>query len=644
MNTLIIAMLAAVTVDFGEVTGPVKELNGVNNAPIRYNDIQWEMHNANIPFVRTHDTFGMWGGKFVDIHNVFPNFDADENDPKSYDFAFTDRYLKTCVDAGVKIFYRLGETIENQYKVKTYYINPPKDPAKWARVCEHIVRHYNEGWANGFEWNIEYWEIWNEPENPEMWTGSPEQYFELYAAAATHLKACFPKLKIGGYASSGFYAIDVKHDWEKGERISKFPKYFDRFLAFARKRSLPLDFFSWHLYTDEPERIINHAKYVRRKLDDAGFFKTESIIDEWNRIEFGSMDANTFVDIKEAKGASFVAAAFALMQYDCVDKAMYYDALPTRRYCGLFYFPTYKTTPCYESFSQFGELLKLGTAVRCHCDEEGVYVVAAKAEGRPERAILVANHSPEFHEFDLIVRDGKFAERYVALQPWETKLLRSQPALAVDDDHGPVLDETPEYVVTPANGVWDVEYGRTDDLNDLSFRFRLVRYADGVGVKARVVDDSVMTDDCRPATLTCPSWDDDNLECFFDGDNDKSPDARAGDGLSYGGEFTFVANGAAQSDFSGWPKSFGNMWIGSVTTNELENGSKELVYDMFFSWGCLGRKVAPKPDEEVAFGFNICVHDDDDGKRNDHALYWKGNPARPYRDESAFGTIVFKGK
>ena len=632
---------AAVHADFGEVTGPVKELNGVNNAPIRFHDIQWEMHNANIPFVRTHDTFGSWGGKFVDIHNVFPDPAADENDPKSYDFAFTDRYLKSCVDAGVKVFYRLGETIENDCGIKAYYIHPPKDPAKWARICEHVVRHYNEGWADGFRWNIDHWEIWNEPENDQMWTGTMEQYFELYAAAARHLKACFPNIKVGGYASSGFFAVDAKHKWEAEPRIKSFPVWFDRFLAFVKERRLPLDFFSWHLYTDEPERIIRHANYVRGKLDAAGFAQTESILDEWNRVEFGSMDGNTFVDIKEAKGASFVAAAFALMQYGPVDKAMYYDALPTRTYCGLFYFPTLRTTPCYESFAQFGELLKLGSAVRCRSDVKGVYAVAAKAEGRTECAILLSNPSSEPKSFDLELKGGKFAESHVTLGPWGTKLLRSLPALSVDDDHGPVLGETPEYVVTPANGVWDAEYGRTDDPNDLSFRFKLLRYADGIGVKARVTDDRIATDNCKPATLTCPSWDDDNLECFFDGDNDRSPDARAGDGLKYGGEFTFVANGAAQSDFSGWPKSFGNMWIGKVTTNDLANGSHELVYDMFFTWGCLGRKTPPPPDEKVAFGFNICVHDDDDGGRNDHALYWKGNPARPYRDESQFGTIEF---
>ena len=31
----------------------------------------------------------------------------------------------------------------------------------------------------------------------------------------------------------------------------------------------------------------------------------------------------------------------------------------------------------------------------------------------------------------------------------------------------------------------------------------------------------------------------------------------------------------------------------------------------------------------------------DGGGRRDHALYWTGNPRRPFSDESAFGILVF---
>ena len=119
-------------------------------------------------------------------------------------------YVKNTFDAGTKVFYRLGASIEHGLKWGTY---PPKDFAKWARICEHIVRHFTEGWADGFNYDIEYWEIWNEPENgatPEtntMWKGTFEEFMKFYEIASNHLKNKFPNLKIGGYGASGFYAI-----------------------------------------------------------------------------------------------------------------------------------------------------------------------------------------------------------------------------------------------------------------------------------------------------------------------------------------------------------------------------------------------------------------------------------------------------
>ena len=200
------ALNGAVTVDFTRDAGAMKPLHGVNNAPVRLKGALPEFAAAGVPYVRLHDSCGQWGGThYVDVPNIFPDFDADENDPASYDFAFTDEYLRPMVAAGAMPFYRLGATIENNCGIRAYNILPPRDPAKWARICEHIVRHYNEGWADGFRWGLEYWEIWNEPEGEAEWFGGTrEQFFELYRAAATHLKATFPDIRIGGFGATGF--------------------------------------------------------------------------------------------------------------------------------------------------------------------------------------------------------------------------------------------------------------------------------------------------------------------------------------------------------------------------------------------------------------------------------------------------------
>ena len=75
--------MKTLTVDFKDIIGKIKPLHGVNNSPETYGDVLPEFIEAGIPYVRTHDTAGAFGGThFIDIPNVFPNFDADPDDPK----------------------------------------------------------------------------------------------------------------------------------------------------------------------------------------------------------------------------------------------------------------------------------------------------------------------------------------------------------------------------------------------------------------------------------------------------------------------------------------------------------------------------------------------------------------------------------
>ena len=96
-------------------------MNAVNNGPIKAKNIQsrgnFEAYrNLEIPYARNHDASfcSAYGGEHtVDVHAIFPDFSKDPNDPASYDFARTDRYLKTIMEAGSKVFYRLGSKIEH---------------------------------------------------------------------------------------------------------------------------------------------------------------------------------------------------------------------------------------------------------------------------------------------------------------------------------------------------------------------------------------------------------------------------------------------------------------------------------------------------------------------------------------------------
>ena len=386
-------------IDFSKTIGKMKPLHGVNNSPMAWETEVPGFAEAGIPYCRLHDAAGPFGGShYVDINNVFPNFDADPSDPESYDFVFTDTYIKCIEAAGTEVFYRLGCTIENHHYIKAYNIMPPKDFSKWAEICAGIVRHYTQGWANGFKSNIHYWEIWNEPENGSMWLGSREQFYELYRIAARRLKAEFPDIKVGGYASTGFYAINRP---DASEQRKSLLVWFNDFLAYvsAPETKAPLDFFSWHLYTDDPDEIAIHSNYVTETLRKYGFDNVENIFNEWNYVIKDRTPWVRWPRMKNHFGASFVAAAFALLQNSGVDKAMYYDAYPQRAYCGLYEFPSMLTTKTYDAFKAFNGLYKLGKQCQASCDEPRIKALAAS--NGEQAAVMLANHNPEAFSLQL---------------------------------------------------------------------------------------------------------------------------------------------------------------------------------------------------------------------------------------------------
>ena len=395
MNTL--------TIDSGKIIGKIKPMHAVNNIPItsawteRVKDYTGTyIKDAGIPFVRFHDTGGAFGaGVYIDIENIFRNFDADENDPESYDFTFTDWIIDRVESNGIKTFYRLGTTIENSSFIKAYRIYPPKDNAKWARICEHIVMHYNEGWANGFHYDIEYWEIWNEPDgDPDMmksmtWRGTAQQYYELYEVTANHLKNRFPNIKIGGYASCGFYKIAqvaANPSAMVSDRVEYFVTFFHDFMKYisSPEHKSPLDFFSWHTYSDVKQNII-YCDYVREQLDNYGYKNTESICNEWNPSQ-----ANK----GKLRDANRISVNMLAWHKHGLDMAMYYDMKSASSYCGAFDPITLLPYKAYYVFKAFNVLYRLGEEARSVCDNEEIYYTAA-TNGKKTAVMLAGNTDNE---------------------------------------------------------------------------------------------------------------------------------------------------------------------------------------------------------------------------------------------------------
>ena len=356
--------------DFSETAGKIRKVNGTNLGPRlsnnRYNGHQELFNAAHFGIVRLHDAPADNSGfRLVDMQHVFGNLNSDPADPANYYFTATDDYIKTILDGGATVMYRLGASIEHSAP-NTYFAKEPEDYEKTGEIFAGIVRHYNRGWGNGFHYNIEYWEIWNEPNiGQAMWDKDFNAYCRFYAAMAKRLKREFPEIKVGGPAISE-YAADL----------------LSQFIDYCRQEEAPLDFCSWHAYTDSLDDITASPAKVRRLLDERGFTGTELHLDEWHYfncswsevqgpdgdLEFRNAYNNGDTGLNGIDAAAFDACALIRWQDTPLDSSCYYcTSMATDDTWGLIddlRFP-FKT---YYAFRAFGELAAF-TPNRIRCGE-----------------------------------------------------------------------------------------------------------------------------------------------------------------------------------------------------------------------------------------------------------------------------------
>ncbi len=403
---VVVSGAAELTVDFSQTNGVIRPLHGANMGPLCYRgmvDLSAYHRELAVPLTRLHDV--VWVNyDAVDVSTIFRVFRNDPALPDSYEFAATDDYIAAVVKTGSSVLYRLGESIE--HTPRKYRVHPPGDFGKWADICCAIIRHYNEGWAKGFRYNIRYWEVWNEPENqPDMWTGTDDQYFKLYEVAAKAIKARWPDLKVGG-PSLGYTGEFKDGQFKAGD-------FLLRFLRHCRDRQVPLDFFSWHRYASDPPDYARRARALRQLLDEHGFMKTESHLNEWNYLPNedwrpmmkegqGLMREQWSAEIGGPKGAAFAAWALISLQDAPVDAANFYTA--EVQMFGMF---TLNGVPRknFYAFKAFRTLLDTPRRVKTPPCEPGQIAVCAGLNPQNTRAaILLSNFSTTDGAPDLMVR------------------------------------------------------------------------------------------------------------------------------------------------------------------------------------------------------------------------------------------------
>jgi xylan 1,4-beta-xylosidase len=388
----------ALQVDAGRVVGEIRTFQGVNGAPAPVmaglpNLVQ-QYKELRINVVRTHDLMGpadvdakfdfknsdlAWlipddkqRAAVVEAGNrstVFPDINADPERPESYNFAPTDRVLADILASGATVFFRVGRSWGANSE-------PPANFDKYASAVKHIAMHYNQGWANGFHYDIKYWEFWNEPDGG-FWSSTPTQFYPLYEKTARALKSVDPTLKVGGVGLA-----DPTHAGP----------YREGFLDYCAAHQVPLDFYSWHTYARESEDAYGAARLagnMRSLLNSHGFPKAESILSEWNLSwDFTAQEAD---ELRGAHNAAFIGAVLTYLQDASLDAAIFYRG--DAAWMGLFDLQGkyYKTAYAFKALGQMLDtprrLAVTGT------DTVGFAALAGRSADGKTVQILISNYA-----------------------------------------------------------------------------------------------------------------------------------------------------------------------------------------------------------------------------------------------------------
>ncbi len=198
-----------------------------------------------------------------------------------YNFQYIDQIYDSLLEAGVRPFVELsfmpqalasgGKTVFS-YKAN---VTPPKDMGAWMQMVTTFARHLFDRYGGG-ELSRWMFEVWNEP-SLDFWAGTQDQYFELYRRTATALKAVDKRLRVGGPATA-------QAAWAS------------EFISYCAKQNAPLDFFSTHIYANDPQakvfgRETNYAiedviplalRKVRSQIESSPMPHLPVYISEWN--------------------------------------------------------------------------------------------------------------------------------------------------------------------------------------------------------------------------------------------------------------------------------------------------------------------------------------------------------------------------
>lgn len=356
----------------------IKPLLGVNAGPLKSLpddpdsvDLTKEYHEIGVEVIRNHDFYQGTNKNVLDTIYLYPDESKDPLVETSYNFLEGDKLFKDIIEKGFEVYFRLGNSYSNSPS--------PKNIPNWIKAAVHIVDHYYN-LSKSLNKPIKYVEIWNEPDNKTFWDRPIIDYFKLYVNLAKEIKELHPELKVGGPAFTPQFALTTN-----GKKLT------DDFLKYVKENSAPLDFFSWHIYSDNPEDFKLASEFANDQLKKFGFYNTENHVTEYN-IEL-KQDTIIFT---QPKSASLTTASWINLQEEDIKASFYYRGNDPKNdkgpWVGLFWADG-KYKPTALAFFLWSKLCKYEKMLNVSVDNTNDIKVLAGKNSKGEIGILIANIS-----------------------------------------------------------------------------------------------------------------------------------------------------------------------------------------------------------------------------------------------------------
>lgn len=151
---------------------------------------------------------------FLGLHTFCPLLRANKDNPRvSVNFSKWQGIAQALHREGISIMGEFAEMPRELSSRPQETQETGEGAAVWARVKPRDYQLWNqlvEKTAREFNKEIQFWEIWNEPDASNFWLGTPEEFAELIRHTARAVKSGNPKAQIvaSGFTSHGMSFLD----------------------------------------------------------------------------------------------------------------------------------------------------------------------------------------------------------------------------------------------------------------------------------------------------------------------------------------------------------------------------------------------------------------------------------------------------